>query len=130
MQEEWQTHPRFAEISAGSEASTADSLTLCRGGVEKSLPCTTKGWNNMKKQNYWGYIFTLPFMINILVLVLFPVIFSTYISFTEWDLFNAPQWVGLQNWIDTLQKREFWVSMRNIFFFALVFVPVQTVFAF
>lgn len=42
----------------------------------------------MQKQGYWGYIFTLPFVINVVVFLLFPILFSTYISFTEWDLFN------------------------------------------
>lgn len=84
----------------------------------------------MHKQGYWGYIFTLPFVLNVVVFLLFPVIFSTYISFTEWDLFNPPRWIGLDNWINTLQKHEFWVSLRNVFVFALIFVPVQTIMAF
>ncbi|MFD2115563.1 carbohydrate ABC transporter permease [Paenibacillus yanchengensis] len=84
----------------------------------------------MHKQGYWGYIFTLPFILNILVFVLFPFIFSGYISFTQWDLFNAPEWVGLDNWINVLKKEEFWISMRNVFVFALIFVPIQTLSAF
>ncbi|RXZ76653.1 sugar ABC transporter permease [Paenibacillaceae bacterium] len=84
----------------------------------------------MRKQGYWGYLFTLPFIINVLVFLLFPVIFSTYISFTQWDLFNAPKWVGLSNWISVINKHEFWISIRNVFVFALLFVPLQTIAAF
>ena len=84
----------------------------------------------MHKQGIWGYIFTLPFVLNVVIFLLFPVLFSTYISFTEWDLFNPPRWIGLDNWVRTLQKHEFWVSMRNVFVFALIFVPLQTVLAF
>lgn len=84
----------------------------------------------MRKQNYWGYIFTLPFVINIVVFLLFPIAFSAYISFTQYDLFNAPKWVGLTNWINMYNRDEFWVSMRNVFVFALIFVPLQTLFAF
>lgn len=84
----------------------------------------------MQKQGYWGYIFTLPFVINVVVFLLFPIVFSTYISFTEWDLFNAPRWIGLDNWVRVLNKHEFWVSIRNVFMFALIFVPIQTIMAF
>lgn len=84
----------------------------------------------MQKQGYWGYIFTLPFVINVVVFLLFPILFSTYISFTEWDLFNPPRWIGLDNWVRVLNKHEFWVSIRNVFVFALIFVPIQTLMAF
>ncbi|MEF2246361.1 MULTISPECIES: carbohydrate ABC transporter permease [unclassified Paenibacillus] len=84
----------------------------------------------MRKQNYWGYIFTLPFVINVVVFLIFPVVFSAYISFTQYDLFNAPKWTGLTNWINMFKKDEFWISMRNVFAFALIFVPLQTLFAF
>src|SRR5690606_9475442 len=89
-----------------------------------------KGGRLMHKQGYWSYIFTLPFILNILVFVLFPFIFSGYISFTQWDLFNAPEWIGLDNWINVLKKEEFWISMRNVFMFAIIFVPIQTLSAF
>ncbi|NMB21200.1 MAG: sugar ABC transporter permease [Firmicutes bacterium] len=84
----------------------------------------------MHKQRYWGYVFTFPFIINVLVFLLFPIVFSAYISFTKYDLFNAPKWIGLTNWINILNKREFWLSMRNVSMFALIFVPLQTSFAF
>lgn len=84
----------------------------------------------MHKQGYWGYIFTLPFIINVIVFLLFPVVFSAYISFTQYDLFNPPKWIGLKNWINVLNKQEFWLSMRNVSVFALIFVPLQTATAF
>jgi len=84
----------------------------------------------MHKQGHWGYIFTLPFVINVVVFVLFPIVFSAYISFTQWDLFNAPKWVGADNWIRTLKQEQFWVSVRNVLYFAAIFVPLQTLIAF
>lgn len=84
----------------------------------------------MHKQGYWGYIFTLPFLINVVVFLIFPIGFSAYISFTQYDLFNPPKWIALDNWIALLKKEEFWISMRNVFYFALVFVPMQTGMAF
>ncbi len=83
----------------------------------------------MKKSNFWGLFFVSPFIFGILVFFIFPVLFSGYISFTKWDMFNSPQWVGLKNWIDALKDPVIWISFRNVFYFALIFVPLQTLFA-
>ena len=45
-------------------------------------------------------------------------------------MFNPPRWIGLDNWVRVLNKHEFWVSIRNVFVFALIFVPIQTIMAF
>lgn len=84
---------------------------------------------SMKKSNFWGLLFVSPFIIGTVVFFIFPVIFSGYISFTKWDMFNPPKFVGLENWIKELQNPVFWISFRNIFYFALIFVPLQTIFA-
>lgn len=83
----------------------------------------------MKKNNFWGLFFVSPFILGILVFFVFPVLFSGYISFTKWDMFNPPKFVGLKNWIDALKDPVTWISFRNVFYFALIFVPLQTVFA-
>ncbi|MGF7146079.1 multiple sugar transport system permease protein [Anaerotaenia torta] len=83
----------------------------------------------MRKSNFWGLFFVSPFILGILVFFTFPVLFSGYISFTKWDMFNAPKWVGLKNWIDSVKDPVTWISFRNVFYFALIFVPLQTVLA-
>lgn len=84
----------------------------------------------MHRLRHWGYIFTLPFILNVIVFLIFPIVFSAYISFTNYDLFNPPKWVGLKNWINIINKQEFRIAMRNVSVFALIFVPVQTALAF
>ncbi|MFD0712637.1 carbohydrate ABC transporter permease [Paenibacillus sp. GCM10027626] len=83
----------------------------------------------MHKQNHWGYILTLPFIVNFLVFFAFPFIFSLYLTFTKWDMFNAPDWIGMKNWSKLINDKPFWYSIRNSALFAAVFVPLQTLFA-
>ena len=83
----------------------------------------------MRKQGYWGFIFTFPFLLQLVVFFIFPFLFSLYLTFTKWDLFNPPQWVGLKNWIQFLSRETFWLSLRNILYFSVLFVPLQTAFA-
>lgn len=80
----------------------------------------------MQKQGYWGFCFTLPFVLQLVIFFVFPFVFSFYLTFTKWDLFNEPQWVGLRNWTQFLKQETFWLSLRNVSYFALLFVPLQT----
>ncbi|CAH1222609.1 Melibiose/raffinose/stachyose import permease protein MelD [Paenibacillus allorhizoplanae] len=80
----------------------------------------------MRKQGWWGFCFTLPFLIQLAVFFLFPFFFSFYLTFTKWDLFNAPHWIGLRNWSLMVKNDVFWLALRNVFCFALLFVPGQT----
>ncbi|GAA3408048.1 carbohydrate ABC transporter permease [Paenibacillus hodogayensis] len=83
----------------------------------------------MHKYNHWGYILTSPFVLGFLLFSAFPFLYSLYLTFTDWDMFNPPRWIGAANWIQVVQEAPFWYSLRNIVYFALLFVPLQTFFA-
>ena len=38
-----------------------------------------------------------PWLIGFLVFILAPMAIALYLSFTRWDLFGVPQWIGLEN---------------------------------
>jgi multiple sugar transport system permease protein len=83
----------------------------------------------MQRLNHWGYWLTLPFVIGFLVLHAFPFVFSFFLTFTEWDMFNPPKWIGVSNWNAILHNTPFWYSIRNTLYFAVIFVPLQTIVA-
>lgn len=74
----------------------------------------------------WGLIMSIPLIIQLVVFFIFPVLFSGYISFTSWNLFNPPRFTGLRNWINLAQDKVFLGSIRNVLYFAAIFVPMQT----
>ncbi|GGD89344.1 carbohydrate ABC transporter permease [Paenibacillus nasutitermitis] len=80
----------------------------------------------MHKYNHWGYILTLPFVIGFIIFSAYPFLYSIYLTFTTWDMFNPPKWVGLKNWSNLFHEYPFWYSLRNLLYFALLFVPLQT----
>lgn len=55
---------------------------------------------------------------------------SLWMSFHKWDVLNpVHQWLGLKNYLYALtQDEEFWLSMRNTFYYAIVIVPALTIF--
>jgi ABC-type sugar transport system permease subunit len=57
---------------------------------------------NLKKYRI-PYLFISPFFILFLVFQLIPVIWTGYISFTEWNGLGSPVWVGMDNYNLLLQ---------------------------
>ena len=59
------------------------------------------------------------------------VIASLVISFTEWNMFNPPEFVGFQNYIKLFTDDPlFWKSLRVTLLYSVVVVPASIVFAF
>ncbi len=54
-------------------------------------------WKTLRKHK-WPYLFISPFFILFLVFQLIPVVWTGYISMTEWNGLAKPVWVGLDNY--------------------------------
>src|SRR5690349_21194732 len=46
-----------------------------------------------------GYGFLIPWFVGFFGLTLVPMIYSLYLSFTSYNIFSPPKWVGLNNYI-------------------------------
>jgi putative chitobiose transport system permease protein len=75
------------------------------------------------------YLFLLPALLVLSFTVFFPAVQAFYLSFTrfEYDLTQAPQWVGLANlrrlWVDPL----FWQTLRNTLLYLVEVVPILVI---
>ena len=79
----------------------------------------------MTKRTFWW--FTLPSVITMLALMVFPVITTVWLGFQRLllrDLQN-PSWVGFDNYRDVLSDPEFWQAFRFTMLFIVVTVPIQ-----
>ncbi|WP_338555417.1 sugar ABC transporter permease [Paenibacillus sp. KS-LC4] len=77
-----------------------------------------------KKDGQWFYIFISPWLIGFLGLTFGPILFSIYMSFTDWDLFQSPHFIGLENYVTLLTDDPiFWKAVGNTFFYACIAVP-------
>lgn len=82
------------------------------------------------KNNWEGYLYIAPWLIGFLLLQAWPMVYSIYLSFTDYSLFKAPNWVGLQNFkniftIDFTFKK----SLLTTFKFVVLAVPLKLIFA-
>ena len=80
--------------------------------------------NKMKKREaMWFYIMVSPWVIGFLVFTLGPMIYSAYLSLTNWDLFSAPKFIGFENYTDLFTKDKiFWKTVGNTFYYAFISV--------
>ena len=61
----------------------------------------------------------------------YPLVLSTYLSFTHYDLLSSPRWVGLANYRFLFeQDQQVWPAVKNTLWLMVVFVPLQVLFAF
>ncbi|SFK80980.1 multiple sugar transport system permease protein [Paenibacillus sp. 1_12] len=91
-----------------------------------------KFWNNSRKDALIGWLFLTPEFIGILVLSLFPLVFSLYLSFTDWNLvggLSSINFVGLDNFKTLFTDEKFYMALKNNAIFTIVTVPVGMILA-
>jgi multiple sugar transport system permease protein len=76
-----------------------------------------------------GVLFALPWIVGFGIFQLYPIIASAYYSFTEYNLFKPPVWVGLENYRELFNDERFFKSMYNTLFMTVIGVPLGLFFA-
>ena len=77
-----------------------------------------------------GFLFVLPFVLGVLLFKLFPFVTSFALSFTQYDIIDPPQWIGLANYKDLFTDDPlFQKSMGVTLWFAALAVPMRVGFA-
>lgn len=95
-----------------------------------STALTGKKKVKQHQYQYVGLLYIAPWLIGMLTLQLYPFITSLYYSFTDLNLFKAPQWIGMQNFTELFTiNPDFWQSFRVTFIYVLFAVPAKIAFA-
>lgn len=79
---------------------------------------------------FLGLFFVSPYLIGFLGFTVAPMIASFAFSFTHYDIFNAPEWVGLENFDKLFRDSLFWTSLWNTAFYTIFAVPLGMLVAF
>ncbi len=75
-----------------------------------------------------AYVFLSPYLFTFGVFTVFAVCRAFYLSFTKYDLFSPPQWVGLKNYVLLFRKEEFIKhALPNTLKYVAGVVPTQTI---
>lgn len=88
---------------------SADTLEIDGGRRKRDL-----------RRTITAYGFIAPAMVFFIVFLFIPLVAAVYLSFTTYDLYNAPQWVAFQNYTDLFDDPLFWRGLRNSFIYLIV----------
>lgn len=77
-------------------------------------------------RNKTAYLMIAPFMILFFIFTVFPVILSIFLSFTEFNMLEMPDWIFMDNYIRLfLDDDIFMTACQNTLVFAAVTGPVS-----
>ncbi len=75
------------------------------------------------------YLLVSPYIIYFMVFVAFPVGFSIYLTFNNWNIIAPMEYTGLSNYKRLFQDAIFWKSIFNTVIFLIIHIPLQIVVA-
>ncbi|MEA1904765.1 MAG: sugar ABC transporter permease [Candidatus Hadarchaeota archaeon] len=95
-------------------------------GALSTIRTTVFGRSKMRQREaIEGLLFTLPWLLGMLVFFAVPVIASFLLSFAKYDIVRAPEFVGLSNYKTAfMNDKLFWPSLHRTFYYAVISVPV------
>lgn len=77
---------------------------------------------HLKKNGLFFWLFLAPVIVALFMVVIVPLLYGVYYSFTNWDGINQPEFVGIKNYISLLGDTEFLHSLWFTVQFAVVSV--------
>lgn len=86
------------------------SPTLSRRSASPSAPAPRKSKRSGADARA-GYTFLLPWLLGFIALTVGPMVSSLYLSFTNYNLFEPPKWIGLENYTTLFQDERFLQSV-------------------
>lgn len=88
------------------------------------------------RENLSSYAFLIPWLLGFFILTLYPMIYSLYLSFTNFNILQPPKWIGVRNFFvmfvgnDQFPRDErFLNSLFVTFRFVFISVPLKLIFA-
>lgn len=96
--------------------------TLCSNGLRwKRL--SSEG----KKETLTGWLFASPWVLGFLLFTAGPMIYSTVMSFSDYDLFNSPRFIGFTNYKRLVTDPLVWHALKVTTLYAVISVPLHLV---
>ncbi|KQP57393.1 carbohydrate ABC transporter permease [Agreia sp. Leaf283] len=78
----------------------------------------------VRKRGFWLYL--IPGLVLFTIIILVPLIWNIYLSFTSYRGIRPPEFIGLDNWAKLMGDDKFWVSFQNSVAMIVAMVVVPT----
>lgn len=71
--------------------------------------------------------YLLPGLVGIVLIVLVPIVWNIYLSFTRWRGVGPTRWVGGKNWHRLMADKTFWISFSHSLWIIVAIVVIPTI---
>ncbi|MFK4271462.1 carbohydrate ABC transporter permease [Streptomyces milbemycinicus] len=107
--------------------STVSTTRAPERATRTVRPSPRKSKRRQVRERQWpAYVFLSPWLIGAVALTLVPMAVSLYLSFTDYNLFDPPHWVGLRNYQEMLtEDPRYWRSVGTTMLYVVVAVPLK-----
>lgn len=82
----------------------------------------------MKRREFFA--FATPSLVMMFGLMIVPLLFTIYLSFTRYSFGTTPEWIGLRNYELTLRQGSFWNAVRFTLIYMSFAIPLQVLVGF
>lgn len=93
----------------------------------RNRPAWLQGW--LKRETWMAWLFILPSLIGFITFYALPAVRGLLISFTDWDLLQPANFVGLANYQRLITDAAFWRSLWVTLGYVIINISIQTVLA-
>ena len=108
------TAPARAERPPGRERRIGDNRTPAR--------------RRARRRNVLSaLLFLSPWAAGFLIFTFWPIIYSAYLSLTDYDVINNPNFIGLDNYAQMMEDPKVALALGNTFIYTLLKVPAYMV---
>jgi multiple sugar transport system permease protein len=107
-------------LTLGDMAIAVIGIALVSFAAYKLLPRLGIG-----REAATGYALIMPWLLGFLIWTAYPLLSSLYYSFTDYNVFQAPNFIGLENYVRILTNdTSFWPSLRLTLLYGAISLPL------
>jgi multiple sugar transport system permease protein len=94
-------------------------------GDRAPRPGSASQRSGRRRENLAGYLFMSPWLAGFLLLTAGPMAVSLYFAFTDYNLFDAPQWIGLSNFQEMFSDPRWQKSVEVTTKYVVIGTPLK-----
>ena len=82
---------------------------------------------SFQRKKILPYLLVSPYIVYVMVFVLFPVLFCFFLTFHKWNIIAPMHFIGVDNYTRLVHDRLFWKAIGNTLKFLLLHIPLQLI---
>jgi multiple sugar transport system permease protein len=92
-----------------------------------TIICKRKKIFSFQRNKILPYLLVSPYIIYVMIFVLFPVLFCFFLTFHKWNIIAPMHFIGVDNYTRLVHDRLFWKAIGNTLKFLLLHIPLQLI---